>query len=148
MTILPTHCDRCSTSALVAAATINEGVAICVSCGGSATVLPGEAFNEEDASLFAYVVATLREAGITPSQAALLTTELESRSVLAPGRCLRRLAQVLPPLGVLELLVGSDPAMLRKAESMLAMLLDVLARERRHSELVPAGGPKSKVGGD
>lgn len=61
-----------------------------------------------------------------------------------PGRCLRRLAQVLPTFGVLQLLVGNHPAMLRKAESMLAMLLEVTARRRRHSELVPALGPRPK----
>jgi hypothetical protein len=108
-------------------------------------VLPGAAYSEEDAPLFANVVTTLHEAGISPSQAALLTTELECRSVLAPGRCLQRLAQVLPTFGVLQLLVGNHPAMLRKAESMLAMLLDVAARRHRHSELVPAVGPTFKA---
>ena len=147
MNLFPTYCERCSTSALVPANDINEGATTCIGCGGSATVLPGEAYTEDDASLFADVVSTLREAGISPPQATLLATELESRSVLAPGRCLRRLAQILPTLGVLELLVGSDPAMLRKAESMLTMLLDAMARQRSHSELVPTVNPKSRASG-
>lgn len=88
--------------------------------------------------MFSSIVATLSEAGITPPQAALLAGELEARNLLVPGRCLRRLVQALPSLGVLELLVGNDRAALRKAEGMLATLLDVMSRARRHSQIVPA----------
>jgi hypothetical protein len=137
MRFIPTHCEVCSTPALVSSSEIHAGLARCIQCGGSATVLPGESYAEHDAALFSSIVATLREADITPPQAALLATELEARSLLVPGRCLRRLAQALPSLGVLELLVGNERAALRKAEGMLATLLDVMSRAR-HSEIVPA----------
>jgi len=101
-------------------------------------VLPGESYTEHDAALFAGIVATLHEAGLTPPQAALLAGELEARNRLAPGRCLRRLTQALPSLGVLELLVGNEHSTLRRAEGMLAILLDVMSRGQRHSEIVPA----------
>ena len=148
MRIFPTHCERCSTSALVVASRIEAGTATCSECGASAVVLPGEAYNEDDAPLFADVLTTLHEAGISPSQAALLATELDARHAAPPGRCLRRLAQVLPTLGVLELLVGTHPATLRKAESMLALLLGVMSRQRRHSELISAVRPRPKAGGE
>lgn len=38
--------------------------------------------------------------------------------------------------------------MLRKAESMLAMLLDVMARRRRHSAIIPAVNRAAKASGD
>lgn len=138
MRFIPTHCEVCSTPALVSEKEIHAGLARCLECGGAASVLPGESYAENDAALFTSIVATLREADITPPQAALLASELEARNLLAPGRCLRRLAQALPPLGVLELVVGNDRAGLRKAEGMLATLLDVMSRARRHSEIVPA----------
>jgi hypothetical protein len=141
MRFIPTHCEVCSTQALASANDIHAGLARCSECGGSASVLPGESYAESDAALFSSIVTTLREADITPSQAALLASELEARNLLAPGRCLRRLAQALPPLGVLELLVGNDRAGLRKVEGMLATLLDVMSRGRRHSEIVPAIAP-------
>jgi hypothetical protein len=117
---------------------IPAGLARCLECGGAASVLPGQSYAESDVALFTSIVAALREADITPPQAALLASELETRYLLAPGRCLRRLAQALPPLIFLELLVGNDCAGLRKAEGMLATLLDVMSRARRHSEIVPA----------
>ena len=138
MRFIPTHCEVCSTPALVAASEIHAGLARCNECGASATVLPGESYAEHDAALFASIVATLREADITPPQASLLATELEARSLLPPGRCLRRIAQALPPLAVLELVVGNERGALRKAEGMLATLLDVMSRSRHHSEIVPA----------
>jgi hypothetical protein len=144
MRFIPTHCEVCSTPALVNESEIHAGLARCVECGGSANVLPGESYAEHDVALFSSIVATLREADITPAQAALLTTELEARNFLVPGRCLRRLAQALPPLGVLELLVGNERAGLRKVEGMLATLLEVMSRARRHSDIVPSIHATSK----
>jgi hypothetical protein len=137
MRFVPTHCEVCSTPALVAAGEVKAGVARCGECGASATVLPGESYAEYDMPLFASILAALREVGITPPQAALLATELEARNLLAPGRCLRRIAQALPSLAVLELIVGNERAALRKAEGMLAILLELMARDRRHSQMVP-----------
>jgi hypothetical protein len=60
----------------------------------------------------------------------------------------------VPALGILELIVLNQPGALRKAEGMLAVLLDALARGRRNSGFMTVGGdardqsdlPKSSQG--
>jgi hypothetical protein len=147
MRFIPTHCEICSLAALVPTSAINHGVASCTACGGPARPLPGESYAEDDATLFNELAAALREAGLTPYNAAQLARELEGRDLIAPGRGLRRLAQVLPTLEVLELVVPDRPGPLRKAEGMLAALLDVIARGRTQSGVVPAYTPaRSKTG--
>jgi hypothetical protein len=147
MRFIPTHCEVCSLAALVPASSINHGVARCSACGAPARPLPGESYAAEDATLFNELAAALREAALTPLSAAQLSIELEGRDLIAPGRGLRRLAQVLPSLEVLELVVPDRPGPLRKAEGMLAALLDVIARGRAQSGMVPAfPQPRSKTG--
>lgn len=138
MRFIPSHCEACSLSALIPANAIIQGVARCSACGGPARPLPGESYAEEDATLFNELAGALREAGLTPYSAAQLATELEGRDLIEPGRGLRRLAQVLPSLGVLELVVPDKRGPLRKAEGMLAALLDVIARGRTQSGMMPA----------
>jgi hypothetical protein len=147
MRFIPTHCEACSFAALVPTSALNAGLAKCTACGGPARPLPGESYAAEDATLFNELAAALREAGLTPLNAAQLATELEGRDLIAPGRGLRRLAQVLPSLEVLELVVPDRPGPLRKAEGMLAMLLDVIARGRTQSGVMPVfEQPRSKTG--
>lgn len=147
MRFIPTHCEICSRSSLTSGAEISEGVAPCVECGGSARSLPGESYAEEDVALFAALATTLREAGLTPFQAGLLGAELEARNLFTPGRCLNRLTQALPSLGVIDLFVAGNPVALRKAEGMLATLLEVIARGRTQSGMVAAvQGQASKAG--
>ena len=122
---------------------IDEGITACQECGGPARVLPGESYAESDAVLFAELAATVGDAGITPAQAEMLAAELEPRGLLAPGRCLRRLVQVLPSLGALEPLVLNEAGALRKAEGMLATLLYAMARGRRRSGIIMAVTPPS-----
>src|SRR5437868_13518192 len=99
MRFIPTHCEICSRATLVRESQIDEGLTACQHCGALARVLPGASYAERDAALFADLAAALGDAGITPGQAELLAAELEPRSLLAPGRCLRRLVQALPSLG-------------------------------------------------
>jgi hypothetical protein len=146
MRFIPTHCESCSRSALVSAAAINAGTTQCADCGATARSLPGESYGEEDVSLYHDVAATLREAGVTPFQARQLAMELEAKSLLEPGRCLRRLVQTLPSLSALELLVDNEPLALRKLEGMLAILLEVMGSSRSESGLVSTSDP-SKAGG-
>lgn len=138
MHFIPTHCDVCARPGLMRANDIIDGLAICTECGRPARALPGESYMAEDVTLFTDIAAALRDAGIKPSHAALLATELETRALLAPGRCLRRLTEALPSLGVLELLAGSDPSDLRKAEGMVATLLDAMGRNRVQSGFIGA----------
>jgi len=102
--------------------------------------LPGESYGAEDDTLFRELGAALQEAAITPQGASALATQLESRHYEAPGRALRRLAQSVPALGILELIVLNQPGALRKAEGMLAVLLDALARGRRNSGFMTVAG--------
>src|SRR3954466_10999569 len=110
MRLIPTHCEACMRSALVSDSALINGAVTCAECGARARALPGESYAEGDAVLFNDLVAMLREASITPANAAQLAAELESRSYDDPGRGLRRLAQVLPSLGILELIVAHRPA--------------------------------------
>jgi hypothetical protein len=138
MRLIPIHCESCVRTSLVSDSALANGTVACAECGGRARALPGESYAEADAALFNELVAMLREAGITPVNAAQLVVELEARSHDDPGRGLRRLAQVLPSLGILELIVAHNPTSMRKAEGMLALLLDALANGRRQSGFLPA----------
>jgi hypothetical protein len=93
--------------------------------------LPGETYGEDDLPLFNDLCAALDEVGLSPQHAAGLALQLEVRRTQPPGRGLRQLAQVLPSLGILELIVANRTTTLRKAESMLATLLDAIANGRR-----------------
>ena len=137
MRLIPTHCEGCSRCSLVEANAITNGVANCLECGGHARSLPGESYAPEDKTLFSELGATLREAGVSPLNASQLAVELEVRNYGAPGRGLRRLVQVLPSLGILELIVANQPGPMRKAEGMLATLLDALANSRPKSGTMP-----------
>jgi len=138
MRLIPVHCDSCVRSALVSESATVDGQATCSACGGRARALPGESYAQDDTLLFDDLVAMLRDAGITPLNAGQLAVELEGRSYTDPGRGLRRLAQVLPSLGILELIVARNPASMRKAEGMLALLLNALANGRSHSGFMAA----------
>jgi len=129
---------------------MTSGAIACPDCGGVAHALPGESYAEGDVSLFDDLVAMLRESDITPSNAALLAQELEGRSYTDPGRSLRRLEQLLPSLGILELLVAHRPASMRKAEGILSLLLHALADGRSQSGFMPAASAtiqRVKTGG-
>src|SRR5258707_41009 len=141
MRLIPTHCEGCARCSLVEANTIANGVAICLECGGHARSLPGESYGREDRTLFSELGATLREAGVSALNAVQLAAELEVRHYGAPGRGLRRLVQMLPSLGILELIVANQPGPMRKAEGMLATLLDALANGRPQSGTMPAVAP-------
>jgi hypothetical protein len=145
MRYIPTHCESCSRSALVSAGAITAGITPCAGCGATARSLPGESYGEEDVSLYYDVANTLRDAGVTPFQARQLAMDLEAKSLLEPGRCLRRLVQTLPSLSALELLVDNEPLALRKLEGMLAILLEVMGNSRA-SGIVTTADP-SKAGG-
>jgi hypothetical protein len=146
MRFIPTQCESCSRSELVNADAISAGITQCKECGATARSLPGESYGEEDVSLYNNVATTLGEAGVTPFQARQLAQELEAKSLLEPGRCLRRLVQTLPSLSALELLVDNNPLALRKLEGMLAILLEVIGTSRSESGLVPTSD-SSKAGG-
>ena len=73
--------------------------------------------------------------------------DLEARSLLEPGRSLRRLVQTLPSLSVLETLVDNEPLALRKLEGMLAILLEAMGNSRSESGIVTAADPSKSGGG-
>jgi hypothetical protein len=96
--------------------------------------LPGELYGADDAAVFNDLEATVRDARPTPGNAAELLRQLDSRAT-NPGRGLKRLGRLLPSLAVLELIVENNPAAMRKAEGMLALLLQVVASKQRQSTL-------------
>lgn len=139
---IPTYCDGCGHLALLAEQSVVGGMARCAECDGMVRALPGETYMEDDIALFNDLCAALNEVGLTPQHAAGLAAQLEIRRTQPPGRGLKQLAQVLPSLGILELIVANRTTTLHKAESMLAMLLDAIAcGRRRQSGLLQVADP-------
>lgn len=147
MRYIPTHCEACSRTALVGSDTIVSGFASCAQCGARARALPGESYAPEDLSLFEELRGVLEQAKLSPTSASALRGELGSRSALDPGRGIKRLSQVVPALGLLELVVPGRPAAMRKAEGMLATLLDGLSRARSRSGTMSAVSNGESDGG-
>jgi hypothetical protein len=137
MRLIPTYCESCRRSALVGSDAIASGVAVCPDCGASSRTLPGESYAPEDAKLYKRLETALRDAELSPLNAAQLAVELEGRS-RAPGQGLKRIAQLLPSLSILELIVSNEPVMMRRAEGMLATLLDATASSRTSSSVSPS----------
>jgi hypothetical protein len=136
MRLVPTHCSACFRAALAPAEVVGEAAVVCGSCGLRARVLPGQSYALSDASLFKDLEMTLHEAHVTPFDASLLRAEMARGAGTAGG--LERLMRLLPSLSVLELIVGEEPFMKRKAEAMLAVLLEALAASRRRSGTIAA----------
>jgi N-methylhydantoinase A/oxoprolinase/acetone carboxylase beta subunit len=86
-------------------------------------VLPGESYGPDDVALFSELWAALRAAELRRSSVDELIALLEVARAGRTGLGLARAAQVVPELGVLELIVNKRAAPLRKAEGMLLMLL-------------------------
>lgn len=141
MWFIPTYCDTCARVALLASDAIIGGMSRCDECGAPSRSLPGESYVEDDITLFDDLRSALNEAGVTQINAGGLLAQLEIRTPERPGRGLRRLAQVVPSLGILELIVVNQPGALRKAEGMLATLLGALSSGRRVSGMISRQEP-------
>lgn len=137
MRFIPTYCDACERIALVGSNEFENGLVRCGDCNAQARSLPGESYSDADLDMFDSLLAALAEAEIGQHNAAALAAQLE-RSPDHPGRGLQRLTRVVPALGILELLVNNRAGSLRKAEGMLAILLDALASGRRQSVTLPS----------
>jgi len=138
MRFIPTHCEACTRTALVRQDAIIDGRAACAECGRWALTMPGESYAAEDIALFEELRSLLAQANISPGNASALRGELASRTAADPGRGLKRLTQLVPALGLLELIVPGRPGAVRKAEGMLATLLDGIARGRTRSGTMSA----------
>jgi hypothetical protein len=138
-------------SALIEAERIVDEQARCEECGYMAWALPGDSYGPQARALFKDLEALLSEARLSPLRAIELSGELASKSS-QPGSGLLRLIQLLPSLAILELIVGSEPMMVRQAESMLASLLRAIAMGRSRSGMMsaieaPTGQRTTKRGG-
>jgi hypothetical protein len=138
MRFIPTHCEACTRTALVRDDAFINGQAACAQCGHRTLPLPGESYAAEDIALFEELRSVLEQANISPAKADALRGELGGRTLGEPGRGLKRLTQLVPALGLLELVVPGRLGAQRKAEGMLATLLDGLARGRTRSGTMSA----------
>ncbi len=139
MMLIPTHCDACMRAALIEAELVDDGQALCETCGGTSRALPGETYGSQDQLLFKELATILREAGLTPLNAIQLAVSLDGRNS-HPGIGLKCVAQLLPSRAVLELIAENEPAAMRKAEGILATLLEAIATGRSKSGVAPAAG--------
>lgn len=128
MRFIPTHCDRCGRSNLTPERAFDTGVATCVTCVERMHTLPGESYASYDVPLFQQLESAIRQANLGPETVRFLRTELLGRGRGAPGQALRSVIGSVPALAIFEIIVGSDPAALRKAEGILLILLDGLSR--------------------
>jgi hypothetical protein len=147
MQFIPTYCDTCERLELTAAASITNGEARCSECHATSRSRPGQSYAEDDVALFNDLRGALQEAGITQQNATSLVNQLEYGGEHRE-RGLRRLAHLVPALGMLELIVDNHPGTLRKAEGMLAILLETLALGRRQSVIVPTYSSSDEANGE
>lgn len=141
MRLVPIQCPECTRAALATADAAAGVIGPCFACGRPVRVLQGQSYGLSDASLFKDLEMTLHEARVSPDNAAWLRAEMTR--VSGSGRGLRRLLQLLPALAVVELIVGEEAFMLRKAEAMLAVLLDAIATSRSQSGFIAAVTPEA-----
>jgi hypothetical protein len=125
MLLIPIHCDACRLSSLKAANLIVGGAVTCMACGKNARTVPGASYAPEDEPLFDELSTALREAGVTPTNAARLLVDLRQHGVSLP-----RLATTMASLAVVQAHIGDQVSRRRKAEGMLLTLLEALASSR------------------
>lgn len=125
MLLIPIHCDACRLSSLKAANLIVAGAVTCTACGKKARTVPGASYAPEDEPLFDELSTALREASVTPANAARLLGDLREHGVSLP-----RLAKTMASLAVVQAHIGDQLMQRRKAEGMLLALLEALASSR------------------
>ncbi|HYJ09188.1 MAG TPA: hypothetical protein VEX18_09260 [Polyangiaceae bacterium] len=125
MLLIPIHCDACRLSSLKAANLIVAGAVTCAACGKNARTVPGASYAPEDEPLFDELSTALREASVTPANAARLLVDLRQHGVSLP-----RLAKTMASLAVVQAHVGAQVPRRRKAEGMLLTLLEAMASSR------------------
>jgi hypothetical protein len=128
MLLIPIHCDACKLSALKAANLIVAGAVTCNACGKKARTVPGASYSADDESLFDELSTALREASVTPANAARLLVDLREHGVSLP-----RMAKTMASLAVVQAHIGDQVTRRRKAEGMLLTLLEALASSRVES---------------
>jgi hypothetical protein len=106
---------------------VAAGAGTCSRCGQLARVLPGQSYSDADGGLFIELGAVLNDVQLTPRQAKQLCEVLRGRHGDEPGSALSRAVRLVPGLALLELVTGSHPMTLKKAESMLRSLCDAKA---------------------
>lgn len=131
MVLVPTVCANCRRCALAEASALANTDGTCRDCGGVTRVVPGPRYDEGDADLFDSLFAALRDAQLLPSAFQELRQRLEEplSAKSTDLQRLNRLVAVLPTLALVDAMVDEDRPALRKAESMLTLMLDALSQE-------------------
>lgn len=130
---LPAQCDACEIVYLAKMGSLPAMT--CRACGGSASVLPGEAYGERDVELFERVEAATRSAVISRRKAERLVVELTGITTRSepPDTVLLRVIDLVPPLyflvPALHLLKPPQRFPLLRASGMLLTIFT--ARLRR-----------------
>ena len=136
MELVPAHCRNCGRFFLESPVVVAADNVLC-ECGGIARVLGGDRYGGGDEALFDAIATSLETAGVSWMIAPQLARALDGRENQAPGVALAKLTQLAPTLSVIKLIAADDPRMARKAESMLATLLDAMAASRSRSGVAP-----------
>jgi hypothetical protein len=144
MIFLPSSCDRCGSLQLMSSEDRIVGHAVCCSCGGPVTILPGPGYPEGDVLLFNELLTLMEASGIVGVEAEQLAMDAESaRSAFDEHEALRVVAfrvSAFRPLVPLLLASSGRP---RQALVMLDAILRALAK-KRHSGII--GGPRRTLG--
>ncbi len=130
---LPVQCEACDATYLERLGP--DGVTTCRECGGLASVLPGEAYAEDDVPLFERIEAATKSVVFSQSKAQRLVDELRGVTTRAeaPEVVLLRVLDFVPTLyflvPALHLFNPSERQPLLRASGMLLSIFT--ARMRR-----------------
>jgi hypothetical protein len=144
MMFLPSSCERCRSLELISSEDRIVGHAVCCSCGGLVTFLPGPGYPEGDVLLFNELLALMEGSGIVGIEAEQLAMAAENaQSVFDEQEALRVVAFRVSAFRPLAPLLLASPGRPRQALSMLDTILRALAKKRQSGII---GGPRRTLG--
>jgi hypothetical protein len=144
MVFLPSSCERCQSLQLISSTDRIIGHAVCCSCGGPVTILPGPGYPEGDVLLFNELLTLMEGSGIVGGEAEQLAIAAENaRSTFDEQEALRVVAFRVSSFRPLAPLLLASPGRPRQALSMLDTILRSLAKKRRSGII---GGPRRTLG--
>lgn len=144
MPYLPTTCDTCGRVRLMPTGDRVELHFSCVFCFGTARVIPGCSYADEDLPLFTELGQLVQEASISPVDAQRVVNDIER--ACAAGReheAFATLGAWLPSLAPIHLAVEVDPARRRRALLMLGTILSGVAATRRSGVMAAVSVPEA-----
>ena len=146
MSYFVTKCTSCARVCLAAKQLVTDKAVACSAGGSPAEIVPSSLYSDADAPLFEELSQTLREGGISPLEAARLSSELSrALSNKSYDQFFDLLSTRTPGFTPIQLVFGGRPSAQLRALGMLATILDALALSARSSTIPAVTRPSSGV---